>query len=147
MPLIEPVVAAPAAASSTGRRKFAGPTDSTSAQRALTRRIADLERENYHENVKIEIPAAVSKAATKSTPAVRRILASKKALGNYFDDDEAGTKRFQAAAVQPSRYPARKLCSVCGYWGTIKCIRCGARYCSAACEDTHRETRCLKVYA
>lgn len=44
----------------------------------------------------------------------------------------------------PSSKPARKFCSVCGYFGVYACTRCGMRYCSQKCQDHHRETRCLK---
>ncbi|KAK9355989.1 hypothetical protein V1523DRAFT_403447 [Lipomyces doorenjongii] len=148
MPLVELVKSAAAASTLPGRKK--GPirqSDSTGIQRAINRRLADLERENYNDGVRIEVPKSEGSRSSGKSPAVRRILVSKKTLSNLFDEDETGTGEFYSAAVVPSRYPTRNLCSVCGYWGSITCIRCGARYCSLACEDTHRETRCFKVYA
>ncbi|KAJ8104162.1 hypothetical protein POJ06DRAFT_243764 [Lipomyces tetrasporus] len=148
MPLVELVQKVTASSTAPGRKK--GPirqSNSAAIQRTINRRLADLERENYNEGVKIEVPKAEGARSSGKTPAVRRILASKKNISNLFDEDETGTREFYSAAVEPSRYPTRHLCSVCGYWGSITCIRCGARYCSLACEDTHRETRCLKVYA
>ncbi|KAK9325038.1 hypothetical protein V1517DRAFT_315837 [Lipomyces orientalis] len=148
MPLVELVQTVTASSTAPGRKK--GPirqSDSAAVQRTINRRLADLERENYNEGVKIEVPKTEVARSSGKTPAVRRILASKKNLSNLFDEDETGAGEFYSAAVEPSRYPTRHLCSVCGYWGSITCIRCGARYCSLACEDTHRETRCLKVYA
>ncbi|KAK9464124.1 uncharacterized protein V1516DRAFT_669621 [Lipomyces oligophaga] len=86
-------------------------------------------------------------SVTGRTPAIRKLISSKKVLSNLLDEDNIGAAEIAAVTVGPSRYPGRHICSVCGYWGPITCIRCSARYCSMACEDVHRETRCLKVYA
>jgi zinc finger HIT domain-containing protein 1 len=40
--------------------------------------------------------------------------------------------------------PQRKFCDNCGYWGNIKCLKCGGRVCSLECKDAHEATRCLK---
>lgn len=56
----------------------------------------------------------------------------------------AGAVNYTTAAMGPSRLPPRAFCSVCGYFGTFKCPRCGLRYCSRRCMDAHKETRCLK---
>ncbi|KAF2827700.1 hypothetical protein CC86DRAFT_440223 [Ophiobolus disseminans] len=40
--------------------------------------------------------------------------------------------------------PQRHFCDNCGYWGTIKCRKCGARVCGLECKDAHEATRCLK---
>lgn len=40
--------------------------------------------------------------------------------------------------------PPRHFCDNCGYWGKIKCLRCGARVCGLECKDAHEATRCLK---
>ncbi|SPN96975.1 uncharacterized protein DNG_00495 [Cephalotrichum gorgonifer] len=37
------------------------------------------------------------------------------------------------------RYPVRVFCSVCGYWGRVKCVKCGTRVCALDCLDLHRE--------
>ncbi|KAK3395592.1 hypothetical protein B0T20DRAFT_419231 [Sordaria brevicollis] len=50
-----------------------------------------------------------------------------------WDEDEGG------------RYPVRRFCEVCGYWGRVKCIKCGARVCALECLETHRE-ECLVRY-
>jgi zinc finger HIT domain-containing protein 1 len=46
-----------------------------------------------------------------------------------------------AAAPAPSTPPLR-LCSVCGYKGIHRCVRCGMEYCDLNCKFTHDETRC-----
>lgn len=123
-------------------------------QKLVTKRLAELERENYHDNVKIEVPqrkllVEQTRVANRVGQTVnsRRVLGSRKTLTNHLDDDPASTKLFADAAATTSRYPPIKLCSICGYWGSLTCMRCGAKYCGLACEDTHRETRCMKGYA
>lgn len=52
-----------------------------------------------------------------------------------------------ARAVLPSTgRPPRHFCEICGYWGTVKCMKCGVRVCSLECQGTHDEGRCLKFY-
>jgi zinc finger HIT domain-containing protein 1 len=46
--------------------------------------------------------------------------------------------------VQPSAFPPRKFCSVCGFDCTYTCVQCGTKYCSTKCLQTHKDTRCLK---
>lgn len=43
------------------------------------------------------------------------------------------------------RYPVRVFCGVCGYWGRVKCIKCGARVCALDCLELHRE-ECITRY-
>ncbi|KAI0890423.1 uncharacterized protein GGS22DRAFT_13437 [Annulohypoxylon maeteangense] len=43
------------------------------------------------------------------------------------------------------RYPARAFCEVCGYWGRVRCMKCGARACALECLETHRE-ECVSRY-
>ncbi|KAK3054912.1 hypothetical protein LTR09_004070 [Extremus antarcticus] len=43
--------------------------------------------------------------------------------------------------------PPRKFCEVCGYFGRVKCMKCGAMTCSVMCKDTHDDQRCQKFYA
>ncbi|KAL1842376.1 hypothetical protein VTJ49DRAFT_5441 [Mycothermus thermophilus] len=46
---------------------------------------------------------------------------------------------------QGSRYPVRVFCAVCGYWGRVKCMKCGTRVCALECLETHRE-ECITRY-
>jgi len=41
----------------------------------------------------------------------------------------------------PAQKPQRQFCEVCGYWGTIKCIKCGARVCGLECKGVHDDGR------
>lgn len=43
--------------------------------------------------------------------------------------------------------PPRHFCEICGYWGSIKCMKCGARVCGLECKGAHDDGRCLKFYA
>lgn len=37
------------------------------------------------------------------------------------------------------RKPVRKFCEVCGYWGRVKCTRCGGKVCALECLQVHQE--------
>ncbi|KAI4162331.1 MAG: hypothetical protein LQ342_004045 [Letrouitia transgressa] len=52
-----------------------------------------------------------------------------------------------ARSLPPAGKPQRRFCEICGYWGTIKCLKCGARVCGLECKTAHDEGRCLKFYA
>ena len=43
------------------------------------------------------------------------------------------------------RPPARAFCEVCGYWGRVRCMKCGTRVCALDCLETHRE-ECVTRY-
>ena len=51
------------------------------------------------------------------------------------------------ATLPPTARPVRQFCEICGYWGSIKCMKCGARVCGLECKETHDEGRCFKFYA
>ncbi|KAL9000662.1 MAG: hypothetical protein Q9169_000698 [Polycauliona sp. 2 TL-2023] len=54
---------------------------------------------------------------------------------------------YNAARSAPSvGKPPRHFCEICGYWGSVKCLKCGARVCSLDCKNAHDEGRCLKFY-
>lgn len=53
----------------------------------------------------------------------------------------------RSAAGPISAPPPRAFCDICGYWGRVKCLKCGARTCSVDCEAVHVADRCLKFYA
>ncbi|KAM7182772.1 hypothetical protein V8F33_014029 [Rhypophila sp. PSN 637] len=46
---------------------------------------------------------------------------------------------------EESRYPPRSFCDVCGYWGRVRCLKCGVRTCALACLNTHKE-ECVTRY-
>ncbi|KAK4186150.1 hypothetical protein QBC35DRAFT_464953 [Podospora australis] len=55
---------------------------------------------------------------------------------------------FEARATwgeEEGRYPVRVFCEMCGYWGRIKCMKCGVRVCALDCLDAHKE-ECVTRY-
>lgn len=42
-------------------------------------------------------------------------------------------------------YPRRVFCEVCGYWGRVRCLKCGTRVCALNCLEAHRE-ECVTRY-
>ena len=52
---------------------------------------------------------------------------------------------YNAARATPSTSgkPQRHFCEICGYWGKVKCMRCGARVCGLECKRAHDDGRCL----
>ncbi|PFH62556.1 hypothetical protein XA68_13138 [Ophiocordyceps unilateralis] len=51
----------------------------------------------------------------------------------------------QGVGDDDDRYPARAFCEVCGYWGRVRCIKCGTRVCALDCLEAHRE-ECVTRY-
>ncbi|KAF2018513.1 hypothetical protein BU24DRAFT_408416 [Aaosphaeria arxii CBS 175.79] len=49
------------------------------------------------------------------------------------------------AGPPPAHGPRqRHFCDNCGYWGSMRCLKCGTRVCGLECKDAHEATRCLK---
>lgn len=46
---------------------------------------------------------------------------------------------------EDQRKPVRQFCEVCGYWGRVKCTRCGGRVCALECLNVHQE-ECFTRY-
>ncbi|KEQ80137.1 hypothetical protein M438DRAFT_282516 [Aureobasidium pullulans EXF-150] len=40
--------------------------------------------------------------------------------------------------------PQRVFCEMCGYWGRVKCLKCGSRVCGLECKSAHEESRCIR---
>ncbi|KAL1306031.1 hypothetical protein AAFC00_004159 [Neodothiora populina] len=64
----------------------------------------------------------------------------------------ASRLRYSAARSAPppallagsARPPRRVFCEICGYWGRVKCMKCGARVCGFECQSAHDESRCIR---
>ncbi|KAI0117181.1 hypothetical protein F4814DRAFT_415475 [Daldinia grandis] len=84
-------------------------------------------------------PLLTSRVPALPTPAELRALVSAPPL-HY-----AEARGRWTAGDDGRRYPARVFCEVCGYWGRVRCMRCGARVCALECLDTHRE-ECVSRY-
>ncbi|KAK4681754.1 hypothetical protein QC764_110220 [Podospora pseudoanserina] len=50
-----------------------------------------------------------------------------------------------AFGEEGERYPIRVFCEMCGYWGRVKCMKCGVRVCGLDCLEGHRE-ECVTRY-
>lgn len=46
---------------------------------------------------------------------------------------------------EDKQYPARRFCDVCGYWGRVRCMKCGTPVCALDCLEMHRE-ECITRY-
>ncbi|RWA07456.1 hypothetical protein EKO27_g7649 [Xylaria grammica] len=42
-------------------------------------------------------------------------------------------------------YPTRVFCAICGYWGRVRCMKCGTRVCALDCLETHQQG-CITRY-
>jgi len=123
--------------------------DSSAQQTRISRHLAELEQDNYHA-IQIDIPKSESltplvrgltiapRKQHKLTPNVRKLLTTRKTFTNLLDEAGFAADVYREAAVKGGRYPSRTFCSVCGYWGKYGCMKCGDRYCSEACAETHR---------
>lgn len=52
----------------------------------------------------------------------------------------------RAAPPPASAPPQRKFCEMCGYWGRVKCLKCGQRVCGLECKEAH-DLDCKRKYA
>lgn len=52
----------------------------------------------------------------------------------------------RAAPPPTTAPPQRKFCEMCGYWGRVKCLKCGQRVCGLECKEAH-DLDCKKKYA
>jgi len=43
------------------------------------------------------------------------------------------------ARVEEGARPPRRFCDMCGYWGRVRCTKCGTRVCALECLRTHQE--------
>lgn len=54
---------------------------------------------------------------------------------------------YNQARAAPSKNPTqRHYCVMCGYWGRVKCIKCGGRVCGMGCKREH-DAECGRMYA
>lgn len=113
--------------------------DGATRVRHSIKHIEELQKDNHNE-AKIGVQNPSSDEKGKHNPGVRKLLSSRKTLRNYLD--EIGSDHYVTAGLPNYSYPARKLCSMCGYWAAYHCYRCGSVYCSLACDSLHKEARC-----
>lgn len=83
-----------------------------------------------------------TKSASTASNLNLKSAASSDSLGYVKDADEVN---YYTIAAKPSAFPARQcFCSVCGFIGHYSCTRCGSKFCSIKCNESHKETRCFK---
>ncbi|EIM91004.1 uncharacterized protein STEHIDRAFT_144464 [Stereum hirsutum FP-91666 SS1] len=83
----------------------------------------------------------------KSTMNVRSAVLYPKSLATLIEQSgiahlPPSVPTYLTATAAPPKVPPRALCSVCGYWGRYKCMKCAMSYCDLNCQTTHDETRC-----
>ncbi|KAG0689530.1 hypothetical protein C6P40_004868 [Pichia californica] len=125
-------------------------TISLAELRKAQRRFDELNRENYNENSRIEIPKNITglivKRNTSAGAVVKRLLISKKGWSNFTDELNKNDLKLISndgvLEVKPNALQLEKLCTICGMVSYSSCIKCSARVCSVKCQNIHNETRC-----
>ncbi|CCH43039.1 Vacuolar protein sorting-associated protein [Wickerhamomyces ciferrii] len=138
------------------------------------KRFEELDKENYNDTAKIELPKngmnfeytkfeanqlnsehlkfgpKGGKLKQGSTTQIKKILASRKTLTNYLDEDDKTTSiLFNLVSKKKNLQflvPNKKLCSICGDNSPGSCVRCNSRVCSVKCSTVHNETRCSNYF-
>lgn len=119
--------------------------------RKAARRFDELNRENYNENVRIEIPKNITglivKRNSNAGAVVKRLLISKKTWTNFVDELNKSEMKLVSNGnspleVKPNALQLEKLCTICGGVSYSSCIKCSTRVCSIKCQHIHDETRC-----
>ncbi|GBB92149.1 hypothetical protein RclHR1_19700007 [Rhizophagus clarus] len=137
--------------------------DEATRRKNIEIHLNELEKDNYQEIPELEIvtgtiskPRRVSDLAdtsqhrkSKRTKSQHIKSISKRSFKALLDESRIAEKpldipTYLTAAAKPSRYPPRKFCSVCGFISAYACKKCGMKYCSLKCKETHEETRCMK---
>ncbi|KAI7863892.1 hypothetical protein BDF14DRAFT_1839543 [Spinellus fusiger] len=128
-------------------------------QKYLKRQLESLEKDNHQSLNEVEGLISIALAAqeeeglslrkSRHKSARASIYSSKTNLNVLLEDAQVQLSAVErpnyfTCNADPSNYPARYFCTVCGFISNYKCIRCGMNYCSVKCLGTHKETRCLK---
>ncbi|KAK1996356.1 HIT zinc finger protein [Colletotrichum falcatum] len=83
-------------------------------------------------------PLLVSRVPEPPTDEELRWLLSRPMLSFWDARAEPGDE-------DAARYPVRAFCELCGYWGRVRCNKCGTRVCALDCLEAHRE-ECFTRY-
>ena len=89
---------------------------------------------------KKNLDTLIEESVRESPTAIRieKVLIFSKGIGNL----PPSAPGYLSAVVPPPKEPPRLFCSVCGYWGKYKCMKCALPFCSHDCEVNHQETQC-----
>lgn len=95
------------------------------------------------------IPSNITPSPDDSNPLLRSYVPSAPSEAAVNALVAVPALSYNMARVRPpsSGRPQRHFCEICGYWGRVKCMKCGARVCGLECKGTHDEGRCLRFYA
>ncbi|KAF2723491.1 hypothetical protein K431DRAFT_23249 [Polychaeton citri CBS 116435] len=94
----------------------------------------------------IEMPDVDDEDSTDDTDGLSALI-SKAELEALLNAPPLSFNQARVAPPPPNAPPPRTFCEMCGYWGRMKCLKCGNRYCSVRCKDVHDKEKCLKFYA
>ena len=90
----------------------------------------------YKKNLTALIEESVGESST--VPCGMVLTSCSQGIGNL----PPSAPSYHSAAVPPPKEPPRLFCSVCGYWGKYRCMKCTLPFCSRDCEANHQETQC-----
>ncbi|CDR37336.1 CYFA0S01e09736g1_1 [Cyberlindnera fabianii] len=142
-------------------------TEDLAEEKNSNKRFAELDRENYNETARIDLPKLgitfdyprfprqtpknpKTKSKQSSLQQVRKTLASRRGLANYLDEDERNAAILHNVVSKKKNImlmvPNKKLCSICGDNAPGSCVRCNSRVCSVKCTTVHNETRCTGYF-
>ncbi len=94
-------------------------------------------------------PSTITPSQDDANPLLRSYVPSAPSEATLDALVAAPPLSYNMARARPSSSgrPQRHFCEICGYWGRVKCMKCGARVCGLECKGTHDEGRCLRFYA
>ncbi|EAZ63890.2 putative BBOX Zn-finger protein [Scheffersomyces stipitis CBS 6054] len=140
-------------------------------ERLVSRRLVELNKESATASFEIpknfaynSIHSNSNKSRLGQTPTTKRILAARRNLNSYFEEErnlmsintilgvnfqfidfaevEAAPK-IKRAKVDKIYRPRLRLCCICGSQSHYsRCSNCGLYYCSVQCNNIHMESRC-----
>lgn len=134
--------------------------DDTARKRRLRKAIEALEQDNFHDDPHADLVMSKKVPKFQDNADLSRSRKTKKNKNpEYFkakyrktflqliEEDRMNRPdppNYCSAQAEPSKFPDRHFCAVCGYFSIYTCISCGTRYCCVKCLGTHIDTRCLK---
>lgn len=135
--------------------------DKATRQRRARKALEALESDNFHDDPHADL--VMNKKAPKfqetldaksggtkkkkSKSAEYYKLKFRKSLAQMIEEEKVINSEgssYENAEAQPSKFPSRHFCAVCGFPSNYTCVSCGSRYCCIRCLGTHQDTRCLK---
>lgn len=91
------------------------------------------------------VATSAAKAKRFKAPPVKSFAVALEA--EHYDRYPAYIPTYVSISAQPSVFPGRQFCYICGNSSHYTCPNCGLRFCKIRCDEEHKETRCLKFLA